>query len=105
MQMVITNDPVLYKQELSVQKNAMRRMIKGTFNPQQAVKLWGYLVTRGAAKYRKDFGGDASTFNPRTRELVARRMVRGFMAEVRSGNIDPASLGMKGTVHPKFRRR
>ena len=81
----------------------MRRMIKGTFNPQQAVKLWGYLVTSGAAKYRKEYGGGPETFNPRTRELVARRMVRNFMEEVRSGNISPETLGMKGTIHSKYR--
>jgi hypothetical protein len=55
-----------------------------------------------ATKYRKEYGGDATMFNPRTRELVARRMVREFMAQVRSGDIDPDSLGMKGVVHPKF---
>jgi hypothetical protein len=103
LQLVITNDYQLHRsQEIPIQKNAMRRMIKGTFKPEQAIKLWGDLVTRGAAKYRKEYGGDATMFNPRTRELVARRMVREFMAQVRSGDIDPDSLRMKGVVHPKF---
>tara|TARA_R110000824_G_scaffold82199_2_gene206145 strand:+ start:2841 stop:3257 length:417 start_codon:yes stop_codon:yes gene_type:complete len=104
LQLVIENDYQLHRsQELPIQKNAMRRMIKGTFNPEQAVKLWGYLVTSGATKYRKEFGGGPETFNPRTRELVARRMSRDFADSVRRGYISPNDLGLTGKiVHAKF---
>jgi len=67
------NDHDLYKQKRPFLANAYRKMKKGTYSPELAVKLWMYYVDRAAKKYAKDFGGTWNKLFPKpVREKAAR---------------------------------
>ena len=51
-----------YKQQyIPILKNLSKKMKKGTYDKEKAVKLMMYYVANGAKKYAKDFGGGGAT--------------------------------------------
>ena len=74
-----------YKQQyIPILKNLSRKMKKGTYDKEKAVKLMMYYVSNGAKRYEKDFGGGGATgpsvggFDKKTREEAARAYVEDF---------------------------
>jgi len=74
-----------YKQQyIPILKNLSRKMKKGVYDKEKAVKLMMYYVDNGAKKYAKDFGGGGATgpsvggFDKKTREEAARAYVEDF---------------------------
>ncbi len=75
----IENDGQLYRQMYQPQvMNMARRIVRGDFNPEKAVKLVVYLVEEGIRRYRKEFG--LGTVNRATKEAAA-RMLLPYMTE------------------------
>ncbi|MDD5539761.1 MAG: hypothetical protein PHG61_03615 [Candidatus Marinimicrobia bacterium] len=54
----ITNDGQLYRQQTQpIIKNLAIKKVKGVYDRELALKLWGYLVESGIKKYKKEFPG------------------------------------------------
>ena len=90
LQLFIDNDFQLYRQQHEpIIRSLMRKRARGTFDLEKSVKLWSYLVESGAKKYHQEFGSRrdkwSDTFNPRTRELAARKMARRFKEDADAG--------------------
>ncbi len=72
------------QQYVPILKNLSRKMKKGTYDKEKAVKLFMYYVDNGAKRYAKDFGGGGATgpsvggFDKKTREEAARAYVEDF---------------------------
>ena len=72
------------QQYVPILKNLSRKMKKGTYDKEKAVKLMMYYVSNGAKRYEKDFGGGGATgpsvggFDKKTREEAARAYVEDF---------------------------
>jgi hypothetical protein len=92
LQLFIDNDFQLYRQQHEpIIRNLMRKRLRGGYDHEKSVKLWGYLVENGAKKYAREFGNPrdwSDMFNPRTRELVARKMARRFKEDADAGQYD-----------------
>ena len=74
-----------YKQQyIPILKNLSRKMKKGTYDKEKAVKLFMYYVDNGARRYAKDYGGGGATgpsvggFDKKAREEAARAYVEDF---------------------------
>ena len=74
-----------YKQQyIPILKNLSRKMKKGVYDKEKAVKLMMYYVDNGAKKYGQDYGGGGATgpsiggFDKKTREEAARAYVEDF---------------------------
>lgn len=82
----ITNDSGLYHQQtLPIIKNLARKLKKGVYNHQLAIKLWGYLATNGAKKYAREFstGSDWSVmFSPQDRRDAAKELADEYMEAI-----------------------
>lgn len=88
LQLFIENDGDLYRQQMEpIQKNLVRKLLKGTYDHKQAPKLWLYLVDNGARKYNKEFGGGdgVGLFNLNTRKVVAEALAEEFLSNYRNG--------------------
>ena len=82
------NDEPLYLQKKAFLDNAYRKMKKGTYSPELAVKLWMYYVERGAKAYAKEFSTLTQwtkMFTKPTRELVARELAKREAAMLHHG--------------------
>jgi len=68
------SDSDLYKQSaLPIVANLQRKVKKGNYDPELAIKLWRYHADRAAKKYFKEFpDGNDFTFSPATRDLAAK---------------------------------
>ena len=84
-----------YKQQyIPILKNLSKKMKKGTYDKEKAVKLMMYYVANGAKKYAKDFGGGGATgpsvggFDKKTREEAARAYVEDFEDDWDNKNFD-----------------
>lgn len=54
----ISNDGQLYRQQTQpIIKNLAIKKVKGVYDRELALKLWGYLVESGIKKYKKEFPG------------------------------------------------
>lgn len=52
-----TNDGDLYRQQVQpILLNLAKKIIKGTYDPDKQLILWGYLADNGARKYAWEFG-------------------------------------------------
>lgn len=72
-----------------IAKNLVRKMRKGTYDPDKAPKLWSYLTEAAAKRYAKEFGVArewSRTFTPATREMVAVSLARGFEDRYKAGD-------------------
>lgn len=87
----IENDGDLYRQRfIPIVKNLQKKLDKGTFDSDKAIKFWMSLIDAGAKKYAKEFGspGDKwnDLFNKATRLVVAHGFNESFLAEIKAGN-------------------
>ena len=74
----ITNDADLYHQRaVPMIENLKKKVKKGTYDRELAVKLWQYLADDGVRKYDKEFGskrGSLTLLNKATRQEIARQL-------------------------------
>lgn len=73
----ITNDAKLYPNVLSIIENMKRKVKRGQYNDDLAIKAWQYLADDGVRKYDKEFGsnnGSVSMLNPATRKEIAKQL-------------------------------
>lgn len=87
----INNDYGLYRSHhVPIIKNLLRKMRKGVFDAEKAVKLFMYLTEAGAKKYGRASGwsgsGIPAFFTKATREAAARELRDEFLAENELGN-------------------
>lgn len=90
----IDNDGDLYRQRTTpIMKNLAKKMLKGTYDSEKAVKLWKYLADDGAKKYQKEFGTeDSPIFTPAVRKAVARELSMAFEDSAKNGEFDLEKL-------------
>ena len=70
----------LYHQELKIRGNIARKMLRGTYDPKLAPKLWMYLADATSKSYKNEFG---SGFDIATRRAASRFWAEHFEKEVR----------------------
>ena len=76
------NDADLYRQSaLPIIANLQRKVKKGTYDAELAIKLWRYHADRAAKKYIQEFDGE---FSPATRNAAAKEFRDGYDEEVQS---------------------
>lgn len=81
------NDGCLYfRQAKPIIANLARKMSKGQYDAQKAVKAWEYFATAAAQKYCKEFGTPGEhysrMFNAATRREVAAQLEEGYREQV-----------------------
>lgn len=85
----IQNDGELYRQRtVPIQENLLKKMRKGTYDSQKAVKAWKHLADAGAKKYAKEFATPGQwhrIFPVPVRNEVAKALAEDFEAEVSVG--------------------
>lgn len=82
------NTQPLYRQELSIRANLARKLIRGTYDPDQAPKLWKYLADAASKSYAKEFGGHGGhAFSVQTRKDAAAEWARDFEKEAKRGGL------------------
>jgi hypothetical protein len=85
----IINDGDLYRQNISmVIKNLAKKIKKGAYDPQKALKLWQYSAQWGAQKYTKENGirgtnGSYGMFSPHDRREAAKQLADYYEDELR----------------------
>lgn len=72
----------------SVLLNALRKWRNGTYDPELAVRLFGYLADAGAKRYQKEFGSDSPIFSPATRHEAAKQLEASFRSSAENGEYD-----------------
>ena len=78
----IENDSTLYRQRVQpIIKNLARKMKKGSFDAELAVKGFMYAVEHGLKNYKKDFG-DGFKIDKDTKKKVAQDLLDGYMDEI-----------------------
>ncbi len=78
----IENDASLYRQRVQpIIKNLARKMKKGTFDAELAVKGFMYAVEHGLKNYKKDFG-PGFKIDKDTKKKVAQDLLDNFMDEI-----------------------
>lgn len=81
LDLFIENTSELYGQKQNILANIRRRILKGTYNPALASKLWMYWVDAGARRYCKEnhMGGNiGDTFNKPTRMALAEELAKRY---------------------------
>ena len=82
----ITNDGDLYRQRTTpIIENLKRKVKKGNYDRELAVKAWQYLADDGVRKYDKEFGsgrGSLTLLDKATREEIARELRDYYEEEV-----------------------
>jgi hypothetical protein len=79
-------------------KNLIRKIRKGTYDPKQAPKLWGYLMESGAKHYVKESGERTPwhvKFNTATRAALAERYARQFEQDYEAGEYDHVDVSIR----------
>lgn len=110
LELFIDNDAMLYRQmHQPVQRNMLRKMRAGKYDPELAVKGFMHLADEGARRYNVQYGPGQSTlrgFDKPTRTAVARSLARSFEAEARLGNMDYLLPGKPAAParRPSFRK-
>lgn len=93
----ITNDTGLYRQQHKpIIINLQKKLDKGIYDHEKAVKLFKYLADNGAKKYAREHGGaeHGNIFNVPTRLATARMLADYFKREADLGNYK----GMKNPI-------
>lgn len=85
------NDADLHRQSLQpIRDNLGKKMDKGTYDPKQAQKLWGYHADRAAQAYSKQFGSSDTKwhdmFPPAVRKEAAARWEADERDDIKSGS-------------------
>ena len=84
----IDNTYELYGQKQSIQKNLIKMINRGSYDPSKAPQAWSYLVTEGAKRYAQEMGESFpgmswhKVFPPQTRQEAAQMMAANFEDEV-----------------------
>ena len=99
LDLYIMNSEELYRRRfMPIILNLKRKMAKGIYDHEKAVKLWMYLVDDAAKEYVKEFGStqdDVSNMFPKeTRQQVARVISDRELENIKQGEYDAP----KGTV-------
>lgn len=101
-----TNDSDLYNRgALPIIANLQRKVKKGVYDAELAIKLWRYHADSAAKGYNKEYGG---TFTPATRDMAAKQFrdyydedVQSVSESVTEDNIQELS---KGTLTSYLRK-
>lgn len=89
----------IYDKRKAYQINAMRRIVKGTYDGDKADKLWFYYADQIRHAFQAEFGGLCPKFDA---VEVGKHYARDFEDLVRRGYVTPEDLGVKGTVPDTF---
>jgi len=82
----ITNDAQLYRQRITpLIKNYQRKMKKGIFDQEMAVKGFLYAVNDGIKKYNKEFGSGSMKLSKQEKEAVATKLLDYYQEELAGG--------------------
>ena len=82
----ITNDAQLYRQRITpLIKNYQRKMKKGIFDQDMAVKGFLYAVNDGIKKYNKEFGAGSMKLSKQEKEAVATKLLDYYQEELAGG--------------------
>ena len=82
----ITNDAQLYKQRITpLIKNYQKKMKKGIFDQDMAVKGFLYAVNDGIKKYNKEFGAGSMKLSKQEKEAVATKLLDYYQEELAGG--------------------
>lgn len=93
------NTEAVYNRRVPFQKNAMKRIVKGTYDPTKAIKLWWYYADEVRHAYKTEFGPLA----PKAETMaLAEEYARDFEDSVRRGYVTPSDLGINGTAQDIF---
>ena len=86
LELFTENDADLYRQRIvPIVKNMQRRMAKGDYESEKAVRLWLYLIDESARKYCQLHGGTVRGCFPKPcREIVARSMRDHYEMEIKA---------------------
>ena len=104
LDLFIMNDEDLYRQQFMPKiLNLKRKMKKGTYDDELAIKLWMYLVDNAARKYVQEFGTpdqDVKDMFPKETRL----QVAQILADREKENIEKGEYDViKGTVTQRGR--
>lgn len=81
-----TNDGDLYRRGATpIINNLKRKVKKGVYDHEKAVKLWKYHADNASKKYTKEVAGErhqTHLFSPATRELAARKMADYYKEDI-----------------------
>lgn len=83
LELYVMNDFRIYSRSLvPVRENMIKKIRKGTFDSEKAVKGFMYSVEYAAKLYCQDFGGIwYQVFNKATREAVATALLQDFLED------------------------
>lgn len=92
LKLFIDNDAELYRQRtMPIMKNLARKIRKGSYDSELAVKLWKYLADAGAKKYAREHGSPGVSwhdmFPVSVRMMVAKELAEDFDAEMDVGGL------------------
>ena len=99
LDLYIMNSEELYRRKfMPIILNLKRKMAKGIYDHEKAVKLWMYLVDEAARKYVKEFGSPdqdvADMFPKELRQQIAKDMADEEQEKIEAGEYDV----VKGTI-------
>lgn len=84
----IINDRFFYKNRIiPAINNLAKKMAKGVYDKDKAVKLWLYLVQDGAKQYKKEYGANFST--------SIKKLTAQFIADHYSSDIEKEAEKIK----------
>lgn len=88
LMLYITNDGELYRRQvIPIIDNLRKKVKRGVYDADKAVKLWKYLADAGAKKYTQEFGTQGDfIFSPATREAVAVELRDNYDEELMNPN-------------------
>jgi hypothetical protein len=87
LELYIDNDVALYNQrKFPIEKNLIKKVASGTFDINQAPKIYKYLIDDGIKKYTKDFGG--ISLSKSEKENLAKDYVNKFLDDADGGQFD-----------------
>lgn len=83
--LVITNDGDLYREHTTPMiENLKKKVAKGVYDREKAVKLWQYLADEGVRRYGKEYGPGYSVawLSPATRRAIAEQLRDYYEEEI-----------------------
>ena len=83
--LVITNDGDLYRERTTPMiENLKKKVSKGVYDREKAVKLWQYLADEGVRRYGKEYGPGYSVawLSPATRRAIAEQLRDYYEEEI-----------------------
>ena len=83
--LVITNDGDLYRERTTPMiENLKKKVAKGVYDREKAVKLWQYLADEGVRRYGKEYGPGYSVawLSPATRRAIAEQLRDYYEEEI-----------------------